>query len=74
MQRKSDIACREELKELFRFDRETNCNTADLLSDFPNEASVTLDGPLLRIFETGIASFLYRCPNKAHEEMDHTTG
>jgi hypothetical protein len=61
--------CREELKELFRLDTKTVCNTADLLADYPNCMGDLGGGPLGRIAGSGTTiSHVYINPAKLTEE------
>jgi len=68
MKNKDRVPYREELKELFRLDTKTACNTADLLADYPNCAGDLPEGPLSRVAAAGAVSHVYLNPAKAMEE------
>ena len=61
------LSCREELRELFRLDTETACNTADLLPNFPNIISTLEDGPLLKAVESDLVSYIHSAPGRADD-------
>lgn len=63
----SSLCCREELRELFRLDTNTACNTADLLPDFQDKISSMEDGPLLGSIEEGSISYVYESVKQQDE-------
>ena len=58
---------RKELRELFQLNTTTNCNTADLSSDFQDITPSLEDVPLLRSIQKGSVSFVYETPKQQEE-------